>query len=341
MLWASPKTDISPEEHTHVASSSQRQSIRRTERRKYPPLIKRVTPKDLGLGMTVCIAAICDGGKAIAVAMDQMISTESVSANVGMKGIKAHERWLVMYAGDISRVEFIIEHFHFRLGEEQQKRGFSVPPAYLVEDTFSWVLHYEIQAETKRNILGRYGLDMPSFLAKGRAYFGDAVFEEVKREVDAVRLGCEFLVVGFAEDDTARLFGFISPGSAEPVAQRYAPIGFWAIGSGATNALASLMFHGHQQAAPHGLGLYHVCDAKFMAESALGVGDTTVLGVFRSDGEIGYLSNRQIADVRKIWDKRGKPRVPKGIANEIQKNLCWDVKTPNDDISKEPKAGGA
>jgi hypothetical protein len=287
--------------------------------------------------MTVCIAAVCDDGKAIAVAMDQMISMHYVSANVAMKGRRVHDRWLVMYAGeDISRVEFIIEHFHFRLREQQTKQSLTVPPAYLVEETFSWVLHFETQAEAKRSILGRYGLDMSSFLTKGRAQFGDTVFEQVKREIDAIRLNCQFLVVGFAEDDEARLFGFTTPGGTEPMARRYTPVGFWAIGSGASNALASLMFHGHKRAAPHGLGLYHVCEAKFMAESAIGVGDTTVLGVFRSDGKMGYLSNEQISLVRKEWDRKGKPRVPKGIANEIQSALRWDL--DNVKTTPPPKA---
>jgi len=266
--------------------------------------------------MTVCIAAICEKGEAIAVAMDRMISTGHVSADVGFKGVRVHRFWMMMYAGNnIGRVEAIADIAASHLQSKE------APPlaAQTVEQLFAGAFQHESRSEAVNQVLSPYGLDMDTFLSKGREMFGDAVFADVKRQVDDVRLDCQLMITGFGVDQRARLFTIAPPG----VAQRYTPVGFWAIGSGASSAIASLMFHGHQTAASRGLALYHVCEAKFMAESAMGVGDSSIVAVFRNDGSMGYLSQENLARVKKLWERHGKPRIPKGIAEEIPGALKW------------------
>ena len=272
--------------------------------------------------MTVCIAAICDGGKSIVMAMDRMISTGYVSADVALKGVKVHRFWLGMYAGNnITRIDSIIDSVAVSL---QSRDAPPTPGVAQVEDIFTASVQHETRSEAVAKILGVYGHTMETFLTKGREQFGDTVFADMKREIDDVTVDCQFLVAGFSPrtqpvDMEARLFAVIPPGTADS----YTPVGFWSIGSGAHSALSSLMFHGHQASTPHGLGLYHVCEAKFMAESAMGVGKTTVVAVFKNDGSMGYLSQQNVARIRAVWEKKGKPRIPKGIGNEITSALTW------------------
>src|SRR3954469_11739346 len=75
------------------------------------------SPRDWGIGMTVCVAAICDGGtgpsSAIVTASDRLLTWGSFSTSeTAMKATRIAPRWLTMIAGeDITLgVEDVIRH---------------------------------------------------------------------------------------------------------------------------------------------------------------------------------------------------------------------------------------
>jgi hypothetical protein len=86
--------------------------------------------------------------------------------------------------------------------------------------------------------------------------------------------------------------------------------------------MSSLAFHadktGFNQSAGLAVALYHVCEAKFMAESSKLVGRETFVAVYEYMQPIKYLPPEGIAEIRTAWEKSGAPRLPKKILSKIE-----------------------
>jgi hypothetical protein len=95
--------------------------------------------------------------------------------------------------------------------------------------------------------------------------------------------------------------------------------GFHAIGTGASTASSILYFYGQNPQTPLPLTLYHGSAAKFMAESASDVGKHTSIIVFQPNREAVLLLDPDIDNLRSMWDREGKPRVPAGAPERIAK----------------------
>jgi hypothetical protein len=69
--------------------------------------------------------------------------------------------------------------------------------------------------------------------------------------------------------------------------------------------------------------LYHACEAKFMSESAPGVGRHTVVRVANSSERMDpyEASEELIASIRDAWERAGKPRVPAGFVEHLRKAI--------------------
>src|ERR1022692_4908149 len=96
-----------------------------------------------------------------------------------------------------------------------------------------------------------------------------------------VDLGCQFLLAGFDHDGDGHILTVENPG----IVKNHDPVGFWAIGSGALSALGILFFHSMRGELPLPEVLYHICEAKFMAESAIGVGKQTNVRIVTHDSK--------------------------------------------------------
>jgi hypothetical protein len=190
-------------------------------------------------------------------------------------------------------------------------------PLHVVEDFFVKSYQLEHRAEAANEVLSPLGMDIETFLKTGPSLLGDEYRNVMERFLD-VRFECHFLAAGFGELNTASLFSVYPPGRSSRCITD-----FWAIGSGAESALSVLMFRAHRQTVPHQLGLYHVCEAKFMSESALGVGPTTTVGVFKNDGSFGRLSQEGLQAIRERWAKEGVPKIPADIQTEVERSLQW------------------
>jgi hypothetical protein len=290
--------------------------------------------------MTVCIAAICDNGNSIAVAMDRMLSTSFTSGDIAKKGMFIHKSWMAMYAAnDLGRVGPTMEYAYSRIqrGKEEENETLSGDriSSWFAEKALCEAFQYELNMESTRRVLAPYGLTRTEFLHRGLSMFGPVGFSDLRREIESVRLDMEFLLIGFAENGEARIFHVCHSQTGPGLTSSSLTLaGFWAIESGAPNAIGSLMLHEHTADTPHPLGVYRVCEAKFLAERAAGVGEKTMVAVFRKDGKIGYVPNSLIQHVRSQWKKISKPRVPKGIDTEIEKHLTWV------DRGKEPSSEG-
>jgi hypothetical protein len=241
-----------------------------------------------------------------------MISTGTVSGEVAVKGTFLSKNWLALYAAnDMSRVGAILERATDGLAKLKD------PSSSEVEGVVVQAFQKEVQMAAANKVLSPYGLDLETFVATGRGKFGDQVFDQLRRDLEKACPSCTFLVVGFGRDKHADIFEVSVPGQAS----RYNEIGFWAIGSGAHSAISSLMFRKHQRSAGAAETIYHVCEAKLMAESALGVGTDTTVALLKPDAEAKYIRGSAFKHIRRRWETAGQPRVPKNIVVEIQKML--------------------
>jgi hypothetical protein len=148
--------------------------------------------------------------------------------------------------------------------------------------------------------LSRYGFSsLDEFRKGGRDQLGDHVFSGLCDEIDRFDLETDFIVYGFSRRGMSRMFEVKNPGYST---NRDA-LGYWAVGSGSVMALASLTGRKFQQVSIPEV-IYRLCEAKFCAETASGVGkDTFVVVTNKHEQQAVIRSDEVIKHLRSIWDR--------------------------------------
>jgi hypothetical protein len=87
--------------------------------------------------------------------------------------------------------------------------------------------------------------------------------------------------------------------------------------------------------------IYYACEAKFAAESALGVGRETWVTILAPDGRrCSYLSDAIVQSMRTEWERVGRPRKPTRALRTLYqwgKKTDWmDWAKPDTDKAKKP-----
>ena len=166
-------------------------------------------------------------------------------------------------------------------------------------------------------LLAPYGLDMGAFNNQAIDLFGDSGAALMRDRIERIDFDCEFLVCGFDQDNQPHIFTVSNPG----VVNDYDTTAYWAIGSGAFNALGALTMRGHSQLCSLNGLVYDACEAKFVAENASGVGRGSVVIIQRPDLSALMLRHDEIEALRTIWEQCGKPRTPIGADTHVLKCL--------------------
>lgn len=267
----------------------------------HPPRWRHPRPSDWGIGMTVCIAVIADNGETIVTASDRMVSRDDTSAELLLKARWVHRQWATLFAGeDITQFRPIVQEVATVL------ESHSAVSLALAEQTFTEKYRERLKRECEARVLSVYGLDRDTFVKNGLRTFGEAAFSDLRYRLETTRLGADFLVYGFDTGGNPHLFTVVHPG----VASHYTDIGCWAIGSGAQTATSSLFFHRYFIRHSCRSAIYEVCAAKFMAESAMGVGKDTAVIALRRDGSTAFLNISDVQAIRSLWEREGQPRLP-------------------------------
>jgi len=269
-------------------------------------------PADWGAGMTVCIAAhnFKKDAECIICVTDAMVSTGDMSADTSARKIQiVAQGWNAMFAGDdMSDLAPIRDYVG--------KRLVNVGHIGLDEVTAAFVGAYKeqlkIKAETE--VLGTLGYTLEDFKAHGLEQLGTDAFGRLLYEIQQQTIDLTFLVAGF-QGDEPHIFTVSSPGKLN----HYSELGFWAIGSGQTQALGSLFnlkrrirFMSREDA------LYRLCEAKFNAENALGVGNHTNVSLLEPNTDQRPITGAH--DLRPIWEKTRVNEVPTeatGVAGKM------------------------
>jgi 20S proteasome alpha/beta subunit len=267
-------------------------------------------PADWGVGMTVCIAAHCfesgSSRECIICATDAMISTGEMSADHSARKIQViGDGWYAMFAGnDISCLSPIADHVENVISKNNSSGRASRDT---VVNAFVDAYKQQLKLRAESEVLTSIGYSLEEFKSNGLAQLGPDIFSRIFYDVESQVIDLTFLVAGFDRQENHHIFTVGSSGKVS----YYSELGFWAIGSGQTQALGSL-FNASRR--PRFIGragaLYRVCEAKFNAENALGVGPTTIVGIVDKDAARRFIFPNELEPLRPIWEKTRVVEVP-------------------------------
>jgi len=141
--------------------------------------------------------------------------------------------------------------------------------------------------------------------------FYDAISEKIGEAENEWSL----LFAGFDDLDEPHIFVVTGKGKI----QYCDPIGFACIGSGGWSAYSSLSAHPYNINLYPGEAIYSLLVAKFCAEPAHGVGDTTAFLTIRPTDRLNQsvsgLMPQTIEALREKW--KSMPKVPPGVVDEL------------------------
>lgn len=267
---------------------------------------KRLKPADWGFGMTVCIAAITAENEIVA-ASDHMLSMAggdftAESATLKDRGLNAD--WTILFAGnDIGVIPGVFRRITSGIGKWEELVDVGV---------LARVLGEAFQAERLARAVELYltpnNTTLDELYRSGPKKFGHAGSAVLRERIEHHKLDCEFLVFGFdghsLETRAAHLLHLADPG----IVKEYDMPGYWAIGTGAYLALSTLAGRQHSFLSRLPTVVYDVCEAKFAAESAFGVGRETFVTITDPARRWRVFEPTQIQMVRGQCEKLKPPR---------------------------------
>jgi hypothetical protein len=188
-------------------------------------------PADWGIGMTVCIAAICQSDRTVITASDRMVSMGGYFSgdDLARKIDPLRIGWWSLIAGDdISPVIPILARIDEAVREPETLTNVSK----VVKDAYRAQRLQQIKDE----ILSEHGFTWEEFRAHGNERLTDRAYDRITEQIRSYGLSLELLLCGFDPKGTAHIFTVQNSGKIE----YYDKLGFWAIGSGSHQAIASL-----------------------------------------------------------------------------------------------------
>jgi hypothetical protein len=261
---------------------------------------KEPSPEDWGIGGTLCLASICRGRRIVGIC-DAMLSNQEWSGDrMAMKAKPLINDWCVMTAGDPSAAVPILRDVEDRLiamGDKQRATLGSTVQAF--KEAFA--VRIKEQAEL---ILLPFGMTLQNYHQIGPPL--GQTFQKVLFDITNLSMGATFLAFGFDDEKEAHIFTIEDQGNVK----YFDLAGFWAIGSGSPAALGSLFNNSHSRFASYHQTVKNLCEAKFAAEAAPGVGKESFLVVLEVDpNHDKHLTVRDLSPIRKTYEKR-KKRMP-------------------------------
>lgn len=301
--------------------------LEETERKrlKILPLREPQQLDELEADMTLCVAAIARVEKRFLTASDLKLSTEIMSTEsriMKLSLVGENPRWTVMFAGDPTYSAIITSRVSAEMKRTGARSANEGRIATFFVNTFQDVLRKKIEDE----LLSPYGLTREQFIQNGRQHFGDELFAKMLYQINEMGLGTEFLV-----GNPESLMSIRDPG----VVRFHNHLGFHAIGSGATIAIASLMENFDMNGSIADIS-YRLLEAKFRGESALGVGPKTMFTLIDLNGTVFEGLNADSCEkIRKIWQEKGRPPTPQEYLDFVrhpatQEDHFFEMKLPDD-----------
>lgn len=267
-------------------------------------------PADWGIGMTVCISAVCQ--ETLISVSDRMVSMSGYFSgdNMVRKLDFIGRSWFSMIAGnDIAQA--IPVHQAIRNSSP------SDTPFMLEEMVKAATDAYKARRNRviEDTILPLYGISsLEEYKTTAKQFLTEDSQYEIATSIKQCDLECELLISGFDPHENPHIVAIKNPGTCD----YYDKLGFWAIGSGQQQALASLIASEFSRFDTLEEGISKVLTAKFTAESASGVGKSTFGFAYHPTKSFCWIDDIE-PEVRKEWE--GLPKYPYEVLDEIRKTL--------------------
>lgn len=250
--------------------------------------------------MTVCIAAIAEYEDIVTVTDKKLSKGFYSSEDASIKRRSLVGDWAAMLSGKIEQFQGFVPVFDELIGNKLTPR--------IDEVTAMLTIAYQKFAQqlAAEKILGRFDLDVPSFL-KCRPDLGDVLYERLFLEISKVEVDFDLLVFGYHEE-YPRIFIVSNPNADNPSHVTYCDeFGFGVVGDGYLMAESTLYALKQKSDTSLAVTLYNALCAKFAAETATDVGKQTFAEVFRDAHTAVEIPQTFIRQVRKEWERYGRP----------------------------------
>jgi hypothetical protein len=269
---------------------------------------------ELGLDVTIAMAAITKPDGYIVTVSDRMISYDNVTQaedNAALKAAKIAERWGIMFSANDARLFMpLTDKIIAKMGKASgNDRTYHLD---VVKQCVMEAYQEMFDVEFSAAFLSRLGIpSVREFRKNGFTELGSDVHKEVYRELSKFDLGIQLLVHGYDLINQPHIFEVDSPGRIRD----HDILGYAVIGSGYWMASASLRRRPlSRELYPT---IYRLLEAKFSAETATGVGKATTAIIFGPNSEFASTHPDIIADVREVWLGTLKPDAPKAAIQLI------------------------
>jgi hypothetical protein len=289
----------------------------------YPVTTSR-RPRTLPDLMTVCIAARSQYGHFVVTVSDTMFAAVDRSVDSGRSKVEiVNDRWVCMYSADESGT--FLEVY------PSIKRQLASSPANLADVIAAVESSYReaLIRRFERRILHDCMMTHDEFIKSGRQTLGDRVFELKLDEMSRMNLALEVLMAGFDEGYGAT---HIISADAYGVCTIHDDMGFYAIGSGASAALAWLHTNDDFRNALYVVPIAHrLIEAKYCAETSTSVGkkkfDIVAIVPTKDGGEIVAsmspveIESETIPMAREAWERRRNQKPEQGVLRAIYDSM--------------------
>jgi len=245
--------------------------------------------------MTICIAAIADNNKVIAIT-DKMITLGGPVAtryeiSENNKAIKLTDKSIALFAGNVLSANEILE-----IAKGKINNSTTMNIGQIAEKMRE--AYFEYWTRTINNqLFQRYSLNLTTFMQNQKTLNDDLV-KEINGILANSNSGVDIIVAGV--DTAPHLFYVGNPGTVNSLDS----IGYALIGSGFQHAQLSLIENEYHAGISKENGLYALLEAKKRAEYDPGVGQLCDIVII--DGNFNKLLPAKINKIEKEFRKSSK-----------------------------------
>jgi hypothetical protein len=251
--------------------------------------------------VTVCIAGIHEDRKSSSIILvcDRRISLFGgwFSQDGNAKYTLIHKDWVGMFAGGTEETNLMLKEAYRALAKLNP-----APPFEKVIDACRAAYAKVRKQLVETQVLPDF--DVKSYREfRGLKQSDEALYLNIRDQIREAEKEWNLLFAGFDDEQTPHLFVISGPGKIQYCdSQKYA-----AIGSGDFAALVWMAYCGYHAQKPLGQLLFAAISAKFFAERASDVGQTTVVTTLSSEfSAFFHVSDDEIANLRSAWESLPK-----------------------------------
>jgi hypothetical protein len=249
--------------------------------------------------LTICIAALCDGGKSLVVAADRMVSAPFLTIEFDHPNAKIDQignRCVALSSGDVLAITDVLSESSGISGQLQN------PSVRLIADEIKQRFIQVRHKLLNERLFQPRGLSFGDYYTQVIRSIPPELALMLDNNVQAFALGASLIVAG-VDISGGHIYSVDDPGTS----QCFDRIGYHAIGSGSRHAILGLVTLQHNIMVDVTRAIFNVYCAKRQAEIAPGVGVGTDM-LLITPKEVKPIKGTALEALSKEFAKQGSPQ---------------------------------